>query len=132
MKRILVIACIAALAACGQGREGAGGGQQTAQVTTTPCAESTNYDGLEAIPEIYTELLHAGDEMDPPVGISITAPAGSTCAGPVANGLTCQISGPRFTLTIQDTVVYEIPEGRTATLSHNAQGVTSCFLNEEG
>ncbi|MGD9814452.1 MAG: hypothetical protein AB7Q23_05040 [Hyphomonadaceae bacterium] len=131
MKRILFIACAAALVACGQGQGGAGGGQQTAQVSTTPCAPSTNYDGLEAIPEIYTELLSPGDETEPPVGISVTAPAGSTCTGPVANGLTCQVSGPRFTLTIQDTAVYEIPEGRTATLTHNAQGITSCFLNAE-
>lgn len=132
MQRFLIIACAATLAACGPSGQGSAGNAKTAQLSTTPCAPSTDYDGLEAIPEIYAELLSPGDETEPPVGVSVTAPAGSTCTGPVASGLRCHVTGPRFTLTIQDTVVYEIPEGRTATLTHNAQGVTSCLLNEEG
>lgn len=135
LKRTLfVIACAAALAACGA-PSGSSGVMQTAEVRVTdePCEGPGWFsDDLGAQPEIFGETIYeAQSEDDASVGISVTGPEGSTCTGSAKDDhtLTCVMQGPIFGVAIQDTVQYRIPEGRTATYTHE-RGVSACFLNE--
>lgn len=134
LKRALILfACAAALAACGAPSSN-DAATQTAEVRVTDeaCAYSNDYDGLERIPTIHDEMVYESDDPnDANVGVVVSAPEGSSCTGSAKDDqvLTCVVTGPRATLTIQDTVVYAIPDGRNATLKVE-NGLYTCFLNE--
>lgn len=148
MKRHLLLAvCALALAACSgadnatppadaaaTGADGAtpGAAAETAQappprVSATPCESSQDFESVGR-----TETFYFYSDNDPlaATGIAVdAAPGTTTCTGQEFD-VSCQVRGPTaLVLTIQDSVMWRIPAGRTATLTNRGSDLT-CFLNE--
>jgi len=133
MRKIIVTACLIALAACGEaapdGASDSGAQASAPVVTDVACARS--YDEPTPMPALVDVFADSDDDPVAATGVLIQAPAGAAaCEGSFAEGVTCQVRGPAVVrVAIQDFEYFTVPAGRTATLSQ-VDG-TTCFLNAE-
>jgi hypothetical protein len=93
------------------------------RVSSVACAQTDRVPPTESLPVIASE----------PEGWMLRADPAVLSCGPVSpEGVTCQAKPGAVFFALQDYWWYDIPAGRTATITIDQFGSPTCFLNEAG